>query len=59
MFELTERLKKLPPYLFKEIDQKKRELEASGVDMIDLGVGDDKRCTGPGNAPLPCLLGIG
>jgi len=40
MFEFTERLKKLPPYLFKEIDQKKRELEASGVDMIDLGVGD-------------------
>ena len=40
MFELTERLKKLPPYLFKEIDQKKRDLQAKGVDIIDLGVGD-------------------
>ena len=47
MFELTERLKKLPPYLFKEIDQKKRELEASGVDMIDLGVGDPDLPTPP------------
>ena len=47
MFELTERLKKLPPYLFKEIDQKKRELQASGVDMIDLGVGDPDLPTPP------------
>ncbi len=47
MFELTERLKKLPPYLFKEIDQKKKELEASGVDMIDLGVGDPDLPTPP------------
>jgi LL-diaminopimelate aminotransferase len=47
MFELTERLRKLPPYLFKEIDQKKRELEASGMDIIDLGVGDPDLPTPP------------
>src|SRR3989338_5052106 len=38
--EPTERLKKLPPYLFAEIDRVKRELIAKGKDIIDLGVGD-------------------
>lgn len=40
MFERAERLKKLPPYLFKEIDRKKAEVKAQGVDIIDLGIGD-------------------
>jgi LL-diaminopimelate aminotransferase len=39
-FDRAERLKKLPPYLFKEIDRLKAELEAQGVDVINLGVGD-------------------
>jgi len=39
-FEPTGRLQKLPPYLFAEIDKKKRELIAKGKDVIDLGVGD-------------------
>lgn len=38
--EPTGRLQKLPPYLFAEIDKKKRELIAKGKDVIDLGVGD-------------------
>src|SRR3989338_7410679 len=38
--EAAERLKKLPPYLFAEIDRIKRELIAKGKDVIDLGVGD-------------------
>ena len=38
--EPTSRLQKLPPYLFAEIDRKKRELIAKGKDVIDLGVGD-------------------
>ena len=38
--EPTGRLQKLPPYLFAEIDRKKRELIAQGKDVIDLGVGD-------------------
>lgn len=33
-------LKKLPPYLFVEIDKKKREAEVKGKDIIDLGIGD-------------------
>jgi LL-diaminopimelate aminotransferase len=39
-FEKAERLGRLPPYLFKEIDRKKAEVMARGVDIIDLGVGD-------------------
>jgi len=40
MFERAERLKKLPPYLFKELDRKRDEAIEKGVDVIDLGVGD-------------------
>ncbi|MBE0665883.1 MAG: LL-diaminopimelate aminotransferase, partial [Candidatus Aminicenantes bacterium] len=40
IFEKAERLSKLPPYLFKEIDRKKAEVLSRGVDIIDLGVGD-------------------
>lgn len=36
----ADRLKKLPPYLFAEIDKTKRALVAQGKDVIDLGVGD-------------------
>ena len=39
-FELANRLKALPPYLFVELDRKKAEVVASGVDVIDLGIGD-------------------
>ncbi len=38
--ELSKRLKKLPPYLFAEIDRKKKELIEKGVDVINMGVGD-------------------
>ena len=38
--EAPERLKALPPYLFAEVDRKKRELIAKGKDVVDLGVGD-------------------
>src|SRR5439155_5992363 len=34
------RLAELPPYLFVEIDRKKREAAARGVDVINLGIGD-------------------
>lgn len=46
-FEAAERLKRLPPYLFKEIDRKKAEVKARGVDIIDLGVGDPDLPTPP------------
>lgn len=38
--DLAQRLKNLPPYLFIEIDRKKKEKIAQGKDVIDLGVGD-------------------
>jgi len=34
------RIKELPPYLFAEIDRRKRQALARGADLIDLGVGD-------------------
>jgi LL-diaminopimelate aminotransferase len=40
MMDRAERLKRLPPYLFQEIDRLKAELMAKGVDVINLGVGD-------------------
>ncbi len=47
IFDEAERLKNLPPYLFKEIDRKKAEVKARGVDIIDLGVGDPDLATPP------------
>ncbi len=40
MIQTADRLRKLPPYLFAEIDRKKREVRARGIDVIDLGIGD-------------------
>jgi len=39
-FEPADRLQALPPYLFIEIDRKRREAIAAGKDVINLGVGD-------------------
>ena len=36
----AKRINDLPPYLFAEIDRKKRAALARGVDIIDLGIGD-------------------
>lgn len=38
--QLTERIKKIPPYLFATIDKKKAEARAKGIDIVDLGIGD-------------------
>ncbi len=45
--ELADRLKRLPPYLFAEIDMKKREARARGADLIDMGIGDPDLPTPP------------
>ena len=37
----------MPPYLFAEIDRKKKEVASKGVDIIDLGVGDPDLPTPP------------
>jgi LL-diaminopimelate aminotransferase len=41
------RIKELPPYLFAEIDRRKRAALARGVDLIDLGIGDPDIPTPP------------
>jgi LL-diaminopimelate aminotransferase len=38
--KISERLKKVPPYLFVELDRLKNEKINQGVDVIDLGIGD-------------------
>jgi LL-diaminopimelate aminotransferase len=43
----AQRLTALPPYLFVEIDRKKRAALAAGRDVIDFGVGDPERPTPP------------
>lgn len=37
---VSERLNKIPPYLFAEIDKKIAEAKAKGIDVISLGIGD-------------------
>lgn len=41
----AERLSHLPPYLFVEIDRKKKAALAAGKDVINLGIGDPDRPT--------------
>ncbi|MBL0701167.1 MAG: LL-diaminopimelate aminotransferase [Desulfosarcina sp.] len=67
----SERLKSLPPYLFKEIDRQKDEARARGIDIIDLGVGDpdmptplhiirelEKAANNPANHQYPSYTGM-
>lgn len=43
----SERLNKIPPYLFAEIDRKISEAKAKGIDIISLGIGDPDTATIP------------
>ena len=43
----AERIQKLPPYLFAEIDRLKRQVAARGIDLINLGIGDPDTPTPP------------
>ncbi len=45
--KFSERLRKLPPYLFAEIDKAKRQAKARGRDIVDLGIGDPDQPTPP------------
>jgi len=42
---VSDKLKKLPPYLFLEIDKAKRKAREQGRDIIDLGIGDPDQPT--------------
>lgn len=44
----AQRLSRIPPYAFAELNAAKRELVAQGADLIDFGVGDPDQPT-PGN----------
>jgi len=39
-FEYADRIKRLPPYLFAEIERTIKEKKAQGVDLISLSIGD-------------------
>lgn len=39
-FDFAERIKRLPPYLFAEIEKMQKEKKAQGVDLISLSIGD-------------------
>jgi len=43
----SERLNKIPPYLFAEIDRKIAEARAKGIDILSLGIGDPDTPTIP------------
>ncbi len=43
----TERLRRLPPFLFMETRRRIREARAKGIDVISLGVGDPEGVTPP------------
>lgn len=45
--KVSERLEKIPPYLFAEIDRKIAEAKAKGADVISLGIGDPDTPTLP------------
>ena len=43
----SQRLDRIPPYLFAELERKIAEKKAAGVDVISLGIGDPDRPTPP------------
>jgi len=43
----SERLSRIPPYLFAELERKIAAKKAAGVDVISLGIGDPDRPTPP------------
>src|SRR3989338_6490885 len=47
LMEKTERLNRIPPYLFAEINRKIAVAKKSGVDVISLGIGDPDLPTPP------------
>ncbi len=43
--EISNRLKAIPPYVFAELDKKRAQVAARGVDVINLGIGDPDQPT--------------
>jgi len=40
MMQIAQRMQRIPPYLFADLDRKRAALKAKGVDVISLAVGD-------------------
>jgi len=53
-FQSSVRLQKLPPYIFSEIQKRKKEVAARQIDLIDLGMGDPDLATPP--TIVNCLI---
>jgi LL-diaminopimelate aminotransferase len=49
MFDVADRVKRLPPYLFAEIEKVMKEKKAQGIDLISLSIGDP-------DLPLPPVV---
>jgi LL-diaminopimelate aminotransferase len=45
--KFSQRLEKIPPYFFKELDRMKQEKISQGVNVISLGIGDPDTPTAP------------
>ena len=43
--QFAQRLEKIPPYLFAELDRKRNELISQGVDIINMAIGDPDKPT--------------
>ncbi|MFB2880848.1 pyridoxal phosphate-dependent aminotransferase [Floridanema aerugineum] len=43
--QFAQRLEKIPPYLFAELDRKRDELVSQGVDIINMAIGDPDKPT--------------
>ena len=41
------RIRRLPPYVFEEVNKVKARLRAEGVDVIDFGMGNPDMATAP------------
>jgi LL-diaminopimelate aminotransferase len=52
MFEFADRVKRLPPYLFAEIEKTMKEKKAQGVALISLSIGD------PDLPPPPVVVDV-
>ena len=50
----AERISSLPPYLFAEIDKRKKEARKKGIDIIDLSIGDPDLPTPPHIVEAAC-----
>ena len=47
------KIRRLPPYVFEQVNRRKAELRAEGADIIDLGMGNPDLPTPPKSEQSP------